>query len=316
MEWLSWVVVATGTKAELASGEVLTEGRMKRTPTHEGPPGCFTLHRGDRDAMCASCAWAPKCVNASERNRARMTVQEAANAALTARRAELSGAAEEPTPGELRAIASEVAEAAGTRLTSHQREAWDKACTTIIETCGASGWDPRVYMRAQAEMVAFFCVQKKFPAGPKFFVGEGATRRFNRWITRNRKRPVAMQVGRPVEPDAVLIAGENAFAITYLTETDLDLDQAEALNREVYPEWSLAQTEGRPHVRLPALAAGMSVVSPALPHRVLAPAGDWDWPMARAAVIAFHDSGHETTEGTDAEPNDGWAFDDSDGYVL
>jgi hypothetical protein len=140
-------------------------------------------------------------------------------------------------------------------------------------------------VRAQIETWGWFCQEKGFSFKPAAMVGPKAADRFRRWADRNgRRHGDATNDDQRDREYRHLLAGECAFGCLYFDRRDQPLRLVEASAQEGHPEWSLEQTRGKPHIRLPALEAACVSVHPDVPHRLLAPSGDWTWRRARQAV--------------------------------
>ncbi len=196
----------------------------------------------------------------------------------------------------VRIVAEEYAARGGKPYEWETQRKWTDAATLIIASCRAAGWDARTYCRAQAEAMGWFCANNNVPFTPRMIVGDKAVQRFSRWAERNARRHGDATRDRATDPDDRLLAGECLFAERYLACDDKASEVAEFV-RAVYPAWSLAATRGLPHVRLPALVAGLATVDPSLPHRMLAPPDPaaWRWPDARAAARALYGEDEAST---------------------
>lgn len=262
--------------------------KLERYPVVERMPGCYTLHRGD--GRCAACPHQPACARATEANAGRRTVGEAAAAAVSAWRAAREADTESVYPEDL-----VLAAAAGFRARGGEargwasRPDWVRAMEVVLAACRAAGWDARTYVRAQVETVGWMCAEKGFALRPANFLGRGAAARFERWAERNARRHGDARVDRHADDGREqLLAGECCFAERYFAGPGFTEDEAEAFARASFGVWTLASTASRPDVRLPALVGALASLDRGLPHRMLAPAGAWTWPEARAAALALY----------------------------
>ena len=258
-------------------------GEVARTPVQARLPWCYTLHRGD-DA-CAACPLESACRRALADNAARLTVRQAADAAIAEyRRARGEDNAEVDDLMKLAARSSGVSEFAVCSWLLDQ--SWQRAMRVVQASCAAAGWDARTYVRAIAETVGRFSVSKGWKVSHGLFVGEKARERFERWARRNRRANNDLHADHVADSARqALLAGECCFASRILTAPSETIEEAEAFARGSFPAWSLAQTGGRDDLRLPALAGALASVDPGLPHRVLAPSGAWTWDGVRDALL-------------------------------
>lgn len=257
--------------------------RVLRTPVTDPLPFCYTLHRGDD--TCAECPHRVACARASEDNAGRKTVRQAADAAVAAYRVSRGEAS--PEPEDLIRLAAQVC-GASTRATRHwlMDRAWRAAFTVVVASCARAGWDTRTYVRAIAETVGAYAIKNGWSVTPGMFVGDKAVERFERWARRNQRIHNDAHADRKGDREREqLLAGECCFAERFLADPDATVEEAEAFARASFPGWSLACSDGRDDLRLPALAGALASVDPGLPHRVLVPQDGWTWPDARAALL-------------------------------
>lgn len=262
---------------------------VTRTPVDERMPWCYTLHRGDNDPSCAACAHQGACSNAKASNLQRVTVAEAAAAAVAAYRSSI-GIVQPQVEDLIRQAAEQCGVSATVlRFWLTDRE-WITAFTTVLAACQVAGWDARNYVKAISTTVGVYTVGKNWRMMPGMYSGAKAVERFFRWADRNQRiYGHADGDRRRIEEEREsLIAGECCFAERYLA-SGASIADCEEWARENFPMWSLAQTAARDDLRLPALSSAVASLNPSLPHRLLVPAGEWGWPDARAAVLALTD---------------------------
>lgn len=256
---------------------------VERTPVHDRMPWCYSQHRGDDE--CAACPHAIACTKAKAANAARLTVRQAADAAVHRYLAARGEAP--PDVDELMAIAVRSSGVNEYSLVNWRSDpAWQRTFAVVSVVCARAGWDARTYVRAIAETVGAYAVRQGWALKRGMFVGDSACARFERWAERNRRIHGDEKKDRRSDPDReVFLAGECCFAERLLLSRSVTLADAEAFACSSFPRWALAKTAGRDDVRLPALASALASIDPGLPHRVLAPVTEWTWPSVRDDLL-------------------------------
>ncbi len=246
-------------------------------------PWCYTLYRGD--AGCDECEHRGACQKATADNGNRLTIRQAADAAIAKWKASRGEAA--PDVIELMQIAAQFSGVAPAVLryweTQHE---WHRTFRLVSVVCQRAGGDARTYVRAIAETVGAHAVNNKWALKHGMFVGESACARFQRWVERNRLKHNDERADRCSDPERErLLAGECCFADRLLMSRAVTLEDAEAYARAAFPGWELEKTAGRDDLRLTALAGALASIEAGLPHRVLAPSGPWTWQHVRDSLM-------------------------------
>lgn len=248
---------------------------MQRSPTTDGPPGCWGFFRDD--AECDACPFNRRCRKSSALSRARATVADlAAESAATAVAPDLD-------PGALAAYAqSRYVRAGGKpfpRWSANRR--FIDAMVIVIAACTRAHWDPRRYVRAQIEALTPN-IDRGWAIHPGSFTGAKADERFSRWADRTRRRHGDARRDK-TEHDAV--EAQRAAAFAYARGRILGVGHRGATEaaRQFVAEWTRKDMPAA--LRAPALAAALSAIDPVLPQ-MIQPTGEWTW--KQAAMLGRH----------------------------
>lgn len=179
-------------------------------------------------------------------------------------------------------------ELGGTMFLRNLTPTWKKALTQVIETCDASGIDPRLYVKAQVETIGKWAIKNNRPFYPNLFQGRNAQGRFEEWIERNRRLHAdAHHMDGNRDQKAVdLLTAESEFLTTYLNG-DMKAAAAEKIVQRIYPDWSLKVTRPLTNIRIAALNQFMVSLSFALPRQLVLKDKTFKWGTVKKELMAL-----------------------------
>lgn len=159
---------------------------------------------------------------------------------------------------------------------------WEDAMRVVLALCRQNGWDPVLYLKAQAETLGDLHRRHRAYPVPGHLTSPRAVERFGFWKKKNIRTTGNEECARRSDKST---AAAIAFAIGYLIYEDTwsrAVHDARCFDQNFFPH-NISAAD-----KLESLAAVFALLNPALPMRVTV-SSSWDWDTARDVVAILRD---------------------------
>lgn len=250
---------------------------MERTPVRSLRRACFG--KGSRTSECATCKEKKNCIRITETFSTMRTIHEIVKApkavAVTSRVLIMYLVTRLIRIGYR-----------NTRMIQLSPK-FQSVVSSIIDICASRGIDPRLYVQAQIDTMGRWAVKNRRVLYANMLVGRNASKRFEEWAERNRKRNADHHhLDITSSSDKELLAAEMLFVDAYMNGQEKSKD-VEALVRKRFPSWSLALGRKYPKLRVEALRSYLAARDPSLPNRICLQKDQWKWGEMRKDLHAI-----------------------------